>query len=223
MLVLENIHRAYGRIPVLRGASLVADAGEITVVLGSNGAGKSTLMRIAAGIMRADSGSVTIGGREERSLPSPVLGFVGHESLLYRALTVRENLVLTGGLRGGDYDISETLKKWGLVGVAEKPVSALSKGFEARAGIARALLHNPSIIVLDEPTTALDDAACEALLSDLVERASRGAAILMTSHDVSRVGAVAHRVLFLQGGVVQSDSRTTSIQDVCALYRGGNR
>lgn len=223
MLVLDNIHRAYGRAPVLSGVTLSLDPGEITVLVGSNGAGKSTLLRIAAGIMRADSGTVTVNGETRGEKISPLLGYVGHESLLYKALTIRENLVLTGGLRGGQYDLEGALVKWGLVAVADTAVGTLSKGLEARAGIARALLHNPDLIILDEPTNSLDDSSCESLTKDLIDRASRGAAVVIASHDLSRVGPLAERAIFLDGGVVRSDSRESSVADVFALYRGGNR
>jgi ABC-2 type transport system ATP-binding protein len=221
--VLENIHRAYGRAPALSGVTFSVDSAEIVVLVGSNGAGKSTLLIIAAGIMRADSGTVTVNGETRDEKISPLLGYVGHESLLYKALTVRENLVLTGGLRGGQYDVQGALVKWGLAAVADTAVGTLSKGLEARAGIARALLHNPDLIILDEPTNSLDDSSCESLTKDLIDRASRGVAVVIASHDLSRVGPLAKRAIFLDGGVVRSDSRESSVADVFALYRGGNR
>jgi heme exporter protein A len=199
---LDGLERRYGERVALAGVSARVEAGETLAVLGGNGAGKTTLLRVLAGLLRPHSGRVSVLGaelpRERWKLPGNV-GYLGHEPLLYRDLSGRENLRYHARLHGVDEGRVETLL--GQVGMdrrAGDAVRELSRGMVQRLAVARAVLHDPPLLLLDEPRANLDPAAAEQL-EPLIGRAS-GRTRVLVSHDVQGALAEADTVLRLKRG-----------------------
>jgi heme exporter protein A len=194
---LERLERRYGERVALAGVSVRVDEGQTLAVLGGNGAGKTTLLRVLAGLLRPNGGSARVLGAElpgERwKLPSEV-GYLGHEPLLYRELSGRENLRYHAQLhRLAPARVEELLGAVGMEDRADDPVRDLSKGLIQRLAVARAVLHEPALLLLDEPRANLDPAAVD-LLEPLIGRAS-GRTRVLVSHDVE--GALAESDLSL--------------------------
>ena len=194
--------RVYGERPVLRDVTLELPAGETLAVLGPNGAGKSTLLRILATLLRPSAGEVSVLGA---SLPREAwrargrIGYLGHQPLLYRELTVRENLRFNARLHRLDRPearIEELLDRAGLARRSGELVRNLSAGMLQRAAICRALLHDPELLLLDEPRSHLDVGGAEELAGMLA--AAPGRTRVIVSHEIERALADADRVLALR-------------------------
>ena len=199
---LDNLERRYGERVALAGVSLRLERGQTLVVLGGNGAGKTTLLRVLAGLLRPHGGRARVLGAElpaERwKLPAQV-GYLGHEPLLYRDLSGRENLRYHADLHGVPHArVDELLAAVGMAERAEDPVRDLSKGLVQRLAAARAVLHEPALLLLDEPLANLDPAAAE-LLEPLIGRAS-GRTRVLVSHDVEGALAEADASIGLRDG-----------------------
>jgi heme exporter protein A len=196
---LTDVARSYGERAVLRGVSVSVEEGATLLLLGANGAGKTTLLRILAGLLRPHRGAVAVSG---------TVGFLGHEPLLYRDLSAAENLRFHARLhRVGERRVAEVLDAVGLGRRADDPVRTLSRGMTQRAAIARAVLHDPDVLLLDEPYANLDPAATEQV-RPLLSRRTR----VLVSHDVEAGLAEADQVLGLRDG-----RATTEIE---GLYAG---
>jgi heme exporter protein A len=183
---LERLERRYGERVALGGVSVRVEEGQTLAVLGGNGAGKTTLLRVLAGLLRPHGGSARVLGAglpdERWQLPARV-GYLGHEPLLYRELTGRENLRYHADLHDTAHArIDELLSTLELAGRADEPVRDLSRGLVQRFALARAVLHDPPLVLLDEPRANLDPAAAE-LAEPLIGRAS-GRTRVLVSHDV---------------------------------------
>jgi heme exporter protein A len=199
---LERLERRYGERVALAGVSVRVEAGQTLAVLGGNGAGKTTLLRVLAGLLRPNGGSASVLGAdlpgERWKLPSQV-GYLGHEPLLYRELSGRENLRYHARLHGvAPARVEELLAAVGMTDRADDPVRDLSKGLVQRLAAARAVLHDPALLLLDEPRANLDPAAVE-LLEPLIGRAS-GRTRVLVSHDVEGALAESDLSLGLKGG-----------------------
>jgi len=199
---LQKLSRHFGERTVLREITLDVPTGQTLAVLGRNGAGKSTLLRILATLLRPHSGKATLLGHD---LPRNAwavrgkIGLLGHEPLLYRDLTGRENLIYHARLHRVDIErVEEVLQAVGMERRGDDPVRSLSRGMVQRLTVARAILHRPTILLLDEPKSNLDPAAGE-LVEPLIGRAS-GATRVLTSHDPQAALAEADLVLALSGG-----------------------
>lgn len=198
---------AYGGQPVLRGVDLTLRPGEIYALLGPNGAGKTTLVRVLCGRIRPDGGAARLSGRDPARVPAARagLGLVPQEIALYPNLTVAENVetfaVLADVPRAGLASaVTRALELTRTADRAHAPIKHLSGGYQRRANIAAAIVHQPSLLILDEPTVGVDLDAREAL--DAVIRGLRdlGVAVLMTTHDLDQAAALADRVGFLREG-----------------------
>jgi heme exporter protein A len=199
---LERLERRYGERVALGGVSVRVEEGQTLAVLGGNGAGKTTLLRVLAGLLRPHGGRVTVFGAslpdERWKLPAQV-GYLGHEPLLYRELSGRENLRYHADLHHVEGSrIEELLSAVGMEDRADEPVRDLSKGLVQRLAVARAVLHDPALLLLDEPRANLDPAAAE-LLEPLIGRGS-GRTRVLVSHDVQGALAEADLSLGLRGG-----------------------
>jgi heme exporter protein A len=195
----SGLGRSYGERVALQDLTLALEEGRTLVVFGPNGAGKSTLLRVLATLLRPHAGTARVLGRE---LPGDGwavrgrIGFVGHEPLLYRELTGRENLRHAARLFGVDGGrVEELLERVGMERRADEPVRTLSRGMAQRLAICRATLHDPELLLLDEPLAGLDPAAIE-LVSPLVHGQTR----VVTSHDPERGLHDADLALGLRGG-----------------------
>lgn len=211
LLTAAALARSYGPHRVLRGVDLTLNAGETLMVAGANGAGKTTLLRILAGLMRPAAGEVRVCGRRlTHSDPDArrPIGLVSHQSLLYDDLTLTENLAFAArlhGLRAPRDAALAALADVALTAQAGLTPRQLSRGMLQRAAIARALIHQPSLLLLDEPFTGLDAAASERLRGLLAERASAGRALVIVTHQLAEAWDLASRVAVLAGGKLVLD------------------
>ena len=214
MIHASKLIKAFGRRPVLRGIDLEVPAGQSVALFGPNGAGKTTLIRIIAGLSKLTSGRVLLGGQDvQKSGPSlrRYIGFVSHSPLVYDSLTAEENLRFFGRM----YEVPElerrivqVLEQVGLAGRRKDVVRTYSRGMIQRLAIGRAILHNPPILLLDEPDTGLDQQAADMLRSLLMELGSSDRTVLLTTHNLERGIEWADRALILNGGRVRFDSAT---------------
>ena len=201
-IALDGLERRYGERVALHGVTLRLEPGATLAVLGPNGAGKTTLLRVLATLLRPHAGQAAVLGS-----PLPAegwkvrgrVGYLGHDPLLYRDLSGRENLDYHARLHGVETArVQERIGAVGLKRRADDPVRDLSKGMIQRLAVARATLHDPDLLLLDEPRANLDPAAAEAL-EPLIGRAS-GKARVLVSHDVDRALAEADLALGLRAG-----------------------
>jgi heme exporter protein A len=199
---LEGLERRFGERVALEGVSVAVPEGATLAVLGGNGAGKTTLLRVLAGLLRPHGGVVRVLGselpRERWKLPGKV-GFVGHEPLLYRELSGRENLEYHARLHSVPAGrVAELLAAVAMEERADDPVRELSKGMVQRLAVARALLHDPPLLLLDEPRANLDPGGAE-LIEPLIGREA-GCTRVLVSHDLDWALAEADLVLGLRDG-----------------------
>ncbi len=195
---------------VFRGGAGVKDLtfaiapGEIVALVGLNGAGKTTLMRLALGMLRPQAGTVRVLGHPLDKLPTPVWAQVGsliEVPLAYPELTVKQNLLLVALLHEANPDcVQSAIETWQLGPVADRRFRRLSLGNRQRVGLAAAMQHDPRLIVLDEPSNALDPASVIVLREELIRRAGEGASILVSSHHLDEVARIANRVLLMNAG-----------------------
>ncbi len=222
----DNVSKRFGPVTALRDVSLTASAGQTTVLFGANGAGKSTLLNIISGVTASFTGTVTIAGLDVRKRDDSdraVVGYVGHDSLLYDDLSGRENLRFYSRLyRVRDANqIEVLLARVGMIDHASKPVRSLSRGMKQRVSIARALLHQPKVLLLDEPFSGLDESAIDVLLSLLVEHTADGGTAIVATHQVERgVQMADHVVVLNRGSVAGAFADGVAVSEVRRLYRG---
>jgi heme exporter protein A len=199
---LAGLERRYGERSALSGVTLNVPAGATLAVFGSNGAGKTTLLRVLAALLRPHAGTANVLGS---ALPDEAwkvrgkVGYLGHDSMLYRDLTVKQNLDFHARLHGvAPEKVEEAIAAVGLEHRASDPIRELSRGMVQRAAVARATLHDPAILLLDEPRANLDPAAAEALEA-LIGKPS-GRTRVLASHDVEHALAEADLALGLKAG-----------------------
>jgi heme exporter protein A len=199
---LDGLERRYGERVALSGVTVSVPQGATLAVLGANGAGKTTLLRVLAALLRPHGGTARVLGAElpgERWKVPGRVGYLGHEPLLYRQLTGRENLRYHARLHGVDGPrVSQVLAAVGMERRADEPVQDLSRGMVQRLAAARAVLHDPPLLLLDEPRANLDPAAAE-LLESLIGRPSGRTRVLVT-HDVEGALAESDLALGLKAG-----------------------
>ena len=206
-----GIHKDFGDRAVLRGIDLSLPWGEIAVLFGANGAGKTTLLRILAGLTRPDRGNIRIAGRRMHrrgDAARRLVGFLGHQTLLYNDLTCRENLAFYGklyGVRDANRRIGQALEQLNLSDRADRRVRTLSHGMQKRLSMARAIMHEPAVLLLDEPESGLDAASVATLGELLREWAASGKSALLTTHSAETGRAWADRTLRLVGGRLAYD------------------
>jgi len=202
LLEARNIEKRFGAIAALRGLDLEVASHRVLAVVGPNGAGKSTLLKILAGLSRPSSGQLIRHGGADRRAD---IGYLGHATLLYPELTALENLALAGRLHGVEDPIARAralLEFEGLASVADRRAGTFSRGMAQRLSIARALVHDPAILLLDEPFTGLDLPAADRLSARIVELREAGHGLVLVTHDVAQAGHLADRVIVLRAGRV---------------------
>lgn len=208
---IEKVEKWFGRTNALEGITLTVRPGDFMVLLGRNGAGKSTLLRVMARMLKPNSGKVEICGFDVRHDPERVrqrLGFVAHSSYLYRHLTARENLRFFArlyNLENIDQKIQEALGWVGLEQSADRQVLGFSRGMQQRLAIARATLHRPEILLMDEPFSGLDLEAAELLTQWMKSFVSAAKTIVMATHDLEQGLSGVNRWVFLEKGRIEKE------------------
>jgi len=227
MITVRKLVKRFGLKTVLRGMDFSVESGEFVALLGPNGAGKTTFLRILASLSRPSLGSVNIAGYYLPGQAAAVrrrLGVVSHLPLLYGDLTAEENLRFYArmyAIPAANHRVSEVLELVGLANRRRDLVRTFSRGMQQRLAIGRAVLHDPEVMLFDEPHTGLDQDACLMLDTVLREVAASGRTVVMTSHDLSRVADLASRFDVLSHGVIAASIQRTQIQpnDLLAFYR----
>jgi heme ABC exporter ATP-binding subunit CcmA len=213
----EGVWKYFGDYPALRGATLHVEQSACLALLGRNGAGKTTLLRILAGLSKPSKGTVEMPGRHK-------VGYLGHGIGVYDDLSATENLVLFGQLMGEtdpEATASAALDRVGLGKVKDGMAREFSRGMRQRLAIARAFLHQPELLLLDEPFTSLDDRAIAVLQSLLGDARKRGATIIMSTHQIREAMELASHVALLERGKIvhSGPQKPEMILDPGWLYR----
>lgn len=215
---LQHINKSFGKQQVLRDVSLAIPEGQVLGLLGPNGAGKSTLMKILIGLWRADSGTIQVPRR---------IGYLPENNPLYEEMYVTEYLEFMAGLtsislKDGMYAIgAEVNKLIELVGLAperHKHIRALSKGYRQRVGLAQALLGDPQLLILDEPTTGLDPNQLIDIRS-LIRELGKERTVILSTHIMQEVHEMCDRVVILDHGVIRADKSIDEVADLEQLFR----
>jgi heme exporter protein A len=227
VIQVRRLIKRFGLKTVLRGLDFQVSQGEFVALLGPNGAGKTTFLRILASLSRPSIGEVRIAGYQLPNQAAAVrrrLGVVSHLPLLYGDLTAEENLRFYGRMYALDHldrRVMEVLELVGLLARRRDLVRTFSRGMQQRLAIGRAVLHDPEVILFDEPHTGLDQDACVMLDTVLREVAARGRTVVMTSHDLARAADLASRFDVLSRGVIAASVQRGEINpnDLLAFYR----
>lgn len=205
---VRALTKRFGYKRALNGVNLSLNGGECLAIFGPNGAGKTTLIRILSSLMRPTSGEVIVGGYDAKSEGEDlrrIIGVISHNTFLYDNLTAFENLRFYGrmyGVQGLEERIEEVLGLAGLRGQRHERVQTFSRGMQQRLSVARAILHEPAILLLDEPYTGLDQNGIQRLKGILGGFRDRGKTMIMTSHDLQRGLEMCSRVAILHSGVI---------------------
>jgi len=217
IIEVRKLVKRFGAKPVLRGLDFTVDEGEFVALVGPNGAGKTTFLRVLASLARPSLGSLSIAGFQLPAQAGEVrrrLGVVSHQPLLYGDLTAEENLRFYGkmySVPGLRQRIEQVLELVGLSARRNDLVRTFSRGMQQRLAIGRAILHDPAVLLFDEPYTGLDQQACDMLDQILRDVAVRGRTVVMTSHDLGRVQDLASRFDVLAGGVIAASTTPTGL------------
>ncbi len=217
-LDILGLKKSFGLKPVLRGLDLCINAGERVALLGANGAGKTTLLRILAGLVRPAAGQITIDGldliQQTREIRRKV-GFVAHQPYLYDELTALENLLFFARMYAVEQPqtrAAHLLLRVGLHKKARERASSLSRGQLQRLALARAFLHEPRLLLLDEPETGLDQEGLEVLSKLLQEHYEQGGTVLFTTHDLEIALQYSDQIVMLHNGRVAYQQATTGLE-----------
>jgi len=223
-IVLEGVWKYFGDYPAIRNVSFHLGSGQCLALIGRNGAGKTTLLRMLGGFSRPAKGEVKISGGSPRDTATRrSIGIIGHGISVYDELSAMENLQLFAkiyGLSDVDSRAGRLLDRVGLGRVKDGLVREFSRGMRQRLAIARTFIHEPSVLLLDEPFTSLDDRAIAVLQSLLSEAAQRGASIVMSTHQLREAMELATQVILLERGQLVFEGPRTNemIEDPSWVY-----
>ncbi len=233
LIETEGLTKTFGLLPALQRLDLQIERGECVALLGPNGGGKSTLLRLLCGLSKPSAGIIRVGGWAlpgEAAAVRAQIGVVAHKPLLYDTLTAAENLRFFGRLYGvpaGDADarIRALLAEVGLAKRADALVRTFSRGMLQRLSIARALLHQPDVLLFDEPHTGLDQAASAMLDAVIVRAREQGRTLVIATHEMERAAQLATRAVILMRGRVAHDGPLHGMDGAAlsALYAGVTR
>jgi len=217
VIAADKLGKAYDDRRVLRDISFAVEPGSFIALLGANGAGKSTLLRVIATLIPATSGTLSLFGESIGDNAAKLrarIGMIGHQPILYRDLTVMENLVFFGKL----YDVAhpklraaQLLEQLRMAHRANDPVGTLSRGMTQRIAIARSLMHDPALLLADEPFAGLDAPSTRDLEQLLTQLHEQGRTIILSNHDIAQSLKLAQRAVVLRGGRVVIDKNAESL------------
>jgi ABC-2 type transport system ATP-binding protein len=225
MLELRNVHKRYSSIPAVEDVSFSARAGEVTGYLGPNGSGKSTTMKMITGLIGMSSGSILFQGvpiQDDLMAYKQRMGYVPEEPYLYTHLSGAEYLVMVGQLRNlarkvASERIDGLLRSFTLYDDRHVPISAYSKGMRQKVLLAAALLHNPELVLLDEPFSGLDVGSALILRSLIEELARRGKVVLFSSHELETVERICSHIVILHRGKIVADDSIERLRALMSL------
>ena len=220
----EALEKRYGRVAALRGVDFQVSPGEAIAILGANGAGKSSLLKILAGLSRPSSGRFEAlpesgGAPLRRERLRGLVGYVGHATLVYGELSARENLLFAArlyGQRPSRERLDQVLGDFALLDVADRRAGTFSRGLAQRLSIARAVIHQPSLLLLDEPFTGLDELSATRLSEQLAAQRSSGRTLVVVTHDPRRASELADRALLLHRGHLRAHLERDTDPDFAA-------
>lgn len=223
MIEIDALAKSFGPVAAVRGVSLTVDKGEVLGFLGPNGAGKSTTMKMLTGFLTPSAGRAAICGHDVQSDPLPAqrrLGYLPEGAPAYGDMTPRAFLAFCAGVRGLKGDearaaIERVVARTELARVLDQPIETLSKGFKRRVGLAQAILHDPPVLVMDEPTDGLDPNQKHAV-RELIREMSPEKAIIVSTHILEEVAAICTRAIIIDRGRVVADG---PISDGRILFR----
>nr|WP_319271133.1 gliding motility-associated ABC transporter ATP-binding subunit GldA [uncultured Draconibacterium sp.] len=213
----QNITKLFGKQKALDSISFTVNTGELVGFLGPNGAGKSTTMKIITGYLPQDEGNILIDGQKvsgQNLEYKKQIGYLPEHNPLYTDLYVKEFLEITAGfyhLKNKKQRVAEMIELTGLGIEQHKKIRALSKGYRQRVGLAQALIHDPSILILDEPTTGLDPNQLEEIRA-LIRQISKEKTVILSSHIMQEVEAVCNRVLIINKGKIVADGNINEVK-----------
>ena len=225
MLQLRNVWKRYSSIPAVEDVSFSAQPGEVTGYLGPNGSGKSTTMKMITGLIGMSSGSILFQGvpiQDDLMAYKQRMGYVPEEPYLYTHLSGAEYLVMVGQLRNlarkvASERIDGLLRSFTLYDDRHVPISAYSKGMRQKVLLAAALLHNPELVLLDEPFSGLDVGSALILRSLIEELASRGKVVLFSSHELETVERICSHIVILHRGKIVADDSIERLRALMSL------
>jgi sodium transport system ATP-binding protein len=221
MIEVNDIHKSFGKIDAVRGVSFSAPDGKITGLLGPNGAGKSTTMRVLYTVLKPDEGSANIDGADvvnDSLAARKKIGVLPHGAGLYPHLTARENIAYYANLCGLDKSevgdrVSDIIKLLEIEGFADRRTKGFSQGQRTKVSLARALVHDPQNIILDEPTNGLDVMATRSLRRLILKLKDDGRCILFSSHVMQEVAALCDDICIIANGQVAIDDSIDGIRE----------
>jgi ABC-2 type transport system ATP-binding protein len=224
VLNVDAVSRSFGERQVLKDVSFAVTSGRMTGFVGANGAGKTTTMRIILGVLAADSGDVTWRGEPLTRRARQGFGYMPEERGLYPKMTVQDQIVYLGQLHGmsrvaAQRNVAALLERLGLSDRAGEKLEKLSLGNQQRAQIAAALVHDPEVLVLDEPFSGLDPLAVDVVVRVLRERAATGAPVLFSSHQLDLVERLCDDLVIIADGAIRAAGRRSELQASYAMPR----
>ena len=220
-IIVKEVVKLYGKQRAVDNATFDIGNGEIVGFIGPNGAGKSTVMKVICGYISASSGTVTVNGFDVRQQSMEVrrsIGYLPEHNPLYLDMYVKEYLFFTAGLfklgKTAKKRVAEVIEATGLGNEQHKKIGALSKGYRQRVGLAQALIHDPKVLVLDEPTTGLDPNQIIEIRS-LISEAGKSKTVMLSTHIMQEVEAICHKVIIINKGIIVANS---PVQELTKQY-----
>lgn len=214
---LNNVVKSYGKQKALKGISFSLKQGEITGFIGPNGAGKTTTMKIITGLLEADSGSIEVLGKDIYSNPLEVkrhIGYLPEHNPLYTDMYVREYLSYVSRIycpgKNTTSNVANIIERTGLGGEQHKKIEELSKGYRQRVGLAQALIHDPEILILDEPTTGLDPNQLDEI-RNLIKDLGKDKTVILSTHIMQEVEAICDRIIIINKGEISADEQSEKL------------
>lgn len=225
MIAIRELTRRYGPVLAIDRVTVEIGRGEVVGLLGQNGAGKTTLMKVLTGYLEPTSGTVEVGGIDvqvDRIGVQRQIGYLPENAPLYPEMLVQDYLVMMAALRGVPADridaaVAQAAADTGLSARLLEPIQTLSKGYRQRVGIAQAIVHQPDVLVLDEPTNGLDPVQIQSI-RDLIRRLAARTTVILSTHILQEVEAVCDRVLVLIGGRLVADSPMDELKSSRLLH-----
>ncbi|MFZ5757198.1 MAG: ABC transporter ATP-binding protein [Pseudomonadota bacterium] len=226
MIRIDDLHKSFGHVAAVRGISLSVQPGEVLGFLGPNGAGKSTTMKMITGFLLPDRGSVTVFGHDMAQAPEAakrLVGYLPEGAPAWGEMTVAAFLRFIAGVRGYrglecDERVARVVRELELDTVSDRVIDTLSKGYKRRVGLAQAILHDPQLLVLDEPTDGLDPNQKHQVRA-LIQRLSAGRIIIISTHILEEVTAVCTRAVIIADGTVVSDGTPDALEAQSRYHR----